>query len=292
MKKNKFVLWISAIPMLVGFLLPTYARAAMSDSAVFNLVNAERVNAGLNPLTLNSKLNSSAQAKADDMATRNYFSHDTPEGKTPWTFFDNTGYKYSKAAENLAVTSDMDNAAEIVSRWMNSPGHRANILDPKLVETGIGIALGTYQGQQVVYIVQHFSVPLASPVEQVQPQIIQQVIPPVQPVQTVVTSSVVSAPVVEAVASVQTIPVAKPIAKPVAKVVVAKKVVTNSAISKPAEQVATGATLTSAPAQNNPVVLSAIVDQNAKIVRPSFLSRVRIFLSNVFSFARAEALTR
>jgi len=110
----------------------------MSHSALLASTNTERIGQNLGALTMNSRLNQAAQAKANDMAARNYWSHNTPDGQEPWVFFEGAGYVYQKAGENLAYGFDSSNAA--IVGWMNSPGHRANILDSAFSEVGFGFA--------------------------------------------------------------------------------------------------------------------------------------------------------
>jgi hypothetical protein len=113
----------------------------MSVNQLLAATNEQRVANGSEPLTVNLKLNSAAQSKADDMIARNYWSHNTPDGKEPWIFFDAAGYKYFKAGENLAYGFSTSNAT--VSGWMNSPSHKANLLDPDFTEVGFGFKNGT-----------------------------------------------------------------------------------------------------------------------------------------------------
>ena len=110
----------------------------MTDSGLLDSTNKARSENNLKPLAYNPVLDQAAQAKADDMSKRNYWSHNTPDGKEPWIFIDTAGYKYFKAAENLAYGFENSNSAVI--GWMNSPSHRANILDGDLAEVGFGIA--------------------------------------------------------------------------------------------------------------------------------------------------------
>ena len=109
----------------------------MTDSGLLDATNNERVQNGLDILIFNEILDNAAQAKAEDMAERNYWSHNTPDGQEPWVFIDKVGYKYLKAAENLAY--GFENSRSTVIGWMNSPSHRANILDTDLKEVGFGI---------------------------------------------------------------------------------------------------------------------------------------------------------
>jgi cell division septation protein DedD len=107
--------------------------------------NNERAANGLGALAVHGSLNAAAQAKANDMASRDYWSHNTPEGNAPWVFFANAGYSYVTAGENLAY--GFDNSSNTVTAWMNSPGHRANILNNSFVDVGFGMANSpNYQG--------------------------------------------------------------------------------------------------------------------------------------------------
>lgn len=110
----------------------------MSQSGLLTSTNTERTSHGLPALATNTKLNQAAQAKANDMVARNYWSHNTPDGQEPWIFFASAGYDYQKAGENLAYGFSSSSAA--VVGWMNSPGHRANILDSAFSEVGFGFA--------------------------------------------------------------------------------------------------------------------------------------------------------
>jgi hypothetical protein len=118
----------------------------MSDDGLLQATNQERQKEGLKPLTYNFLLDQAAQAKAEDMAAKNYWSHNTPDGKEPWVFIESASYKYHKAAENLAY--GFDNSQTTLSGWMNSPSHRANVLDGDLRDVGFGIVnIPNYQGR-------------------------------------------------------------------------------------------------------------------------------------------------
>lgn len=127
-------------------------------SALVQMTNEERESEALPELMRNELLDQAAQMKADDMAKEGYFSHDSPTGVTPWYWFREAGYHYMYAGENLAVHfSDSD---EVVDAWMNSSGHRANIMGEKYDEIGIGTAKGTYKGAPTVFVVQLFGTPI------------------------------------------------------------------------------------------------------------------------------------
>jgi uncharacterized protein YkwD len=118
---------------------------SMSASALLQETNSQRSGSGKASLSLNSKLSQAAQAKANDMVQRDYWAHVSPDGKQPWTFISGVGYAYTAAGENLAY--GFDTSAAAVSGWMNSPSHKANLLNGMFKEVGFGIANGAdYQG--------------------------------------------------------------------------------------------------------------------------------------------------
>jgi uncharacterized protein YkwD len=123
--------------------------------------NQSRAANGLGALSLNSKLNSGAQSKANDMIAKNYWSHVAPDGTQPWAFFTAAGYQYSRAGENLAY--GFDNSAQTEDAWMNSSGHRANVLGD-YTEVGFGIANGdNYQGGPNTVVAAFYGKPTAAP---------------------------------------------------------------------------------------------------------------------------------
>lgn len=110
----------------------------MSRSGLLSGTNSQRSSASVGAVTLNSKLNAAAQAKAQDMVDRDYWSHNTPEGNPPWVFIDAQGYAYQKAGENLAYGFSTSSAT--IQGWMNSASHKANMLDGTFTEVGFGFA--------------------------------------------------------------------------------------------------------------------------------------------------------
>jgi len=141
----------SAILKNTDFLSAIYPRVLVS------LVNNDRQTGSLGELTTNSTLEEVARMKAEDMATRGYFAHNTPEGEEPWYWFEKAGYQYEYAGENLAI--NFSDSEEVQKAWMNSPTHRANIMNGKFTEVGIATAEGTYQGRSAVFVVQSFGTP-------------------------------------------------------------------------------------------------------------------------------------
>lgn len=110
----------------------------MSTNGLLQGTNTQRANNGVSGLSYNNTLASAAQAKANDMAARNYWSHNTPDGATPWTFITNAGYAYTTAGENLAYGFSSSDGT--ITGWMNSPEHKANILNTGYTEVGFGVA--------------------------------------------------------------------------------------------------------------------------------------------------------
>jgi uncharacterized protein YkwD len=110
------------------------------EQEVFNLVNVERAAAGLYTLAVDERLVTAARAHSQDMAYRNYFAHDSPP-PNPTTFSERitmNGYNWSVCAENIAA--GQATAAAVMNTWMNSPGHRANILTTACCDLGVGYA--------------------------------------------------------------------------------------------------------------------------------------------------------
>ena len=103
---------------------------------VLDLTNVERNKGGLQPLRLNNKLNQSAQAHSQDMAIADYFSHTGANGSNAGDRAASAGYHYSSLGENIAA--GYITPQEVVQGWMNSPGHRANIMNAGYQELGIG----------------------------------------------------------------------------------------------------------------------------------------------------------
>jgi uncharacterized protein YkwD len=105
--------------------------------------NQARVTAGLAAFTLDATLSAAAQTRAQDMATRGYFSHTGPNGSTAFTVLDGLGYRYKLGAENIAMTTypEAQAATWAMNSWLASPAHRDNIMNPGLNRIGIGVAV-------------------------------------------------------------------------------------------------------------------------------------------------------
>jgi len=132
------------------------SASSFSTNDLLAGTNAQRLANHEASLTLNPLLTAAAQAKANDMVTKNYWSHTSPDGQTPWTFITTTGYQYQSAGENLAY--GFTSADDVITGWMNSPEHRANILDNGYQNVGFGIAESpNFQGKgtEVVIVAEY-----------------------------------------------------------------------------------------------------------------------------------------
>ncbi|UUZ85104.1 CAP domain-containing protein [Paenibacillus sp. P26] len=118
--------------------------AGSSDFAqqVLNLVNQERSKAGLSALTMNAKLSNVAMMKAKDMFNNHYFDHQSPTYGSPFDMMNANGISFSYAGENIA--QGQTSPAEVMNQWMNSPGHRANILNQSYTQIGIAYYNGEW----------------------------------------------------------------------------------------------------------------------------------------------------
>lgn len=138
-------------------------RVALTIENLVKFTNEERMKAGLQPLVNNPLLNASAQAKAQDMAAKNYWGHNSPDGQEPWVFITAQGYSYQAAGENLAC--GFRDSREVVIGWMNSPTHKANMVNSQYTQVGFGIVpadnyyCGNFPKGKHTIIVQHFATP-------------------------------------------------------------------------------------------------------------------------------------
>jgi uncharacterized YkwD family protein len=121
---------------------------------VFALVNEERIQAGLLPLSRLEILFEVAEIKALDMRDNNYFDHVSPTYGTPGQLLTQYGVEWTAYGENIAA--GQRTPAAVMEAWMNSPGHRANILSPKFTHLGVGYAPGTSDSRYRSYWVQEF----------------------------------------------------------------------------------------------------------------------------------------
>jgi len=137
-------------------------QVVLTKAKIMAHTNIQRYNNGLLlPLIENEKLYLAAKAKADDMFKNQYFDHVSPSGVNPGELVKSFDYDYIITGENL-ILGNFSSEAEVVQAWMNSPGHRANILNNRFVDIGVAVVKGTYQGQVTWIGVQEFSLPLST----------------------------------------------------------------------------------------------------------------------------------
>jgi uncharacterized protein YkwD len=125
---------------------------------IINLANQAREKEGLSSLKENPKLSQSAMRKAQHMRDNDYFEHTSPNGIQPWYFAEKAGYEYKVFGENLA--EGFFSAESVHKGWMDSPGHRENILSEEFEEIGVGILDFKREGKPSYLIVQHFASPI------------------------------------------------------------------------------------------------------------------------------------
>lgn len=147
------------------FLIPTLTHinmeggmAAVLPAVLSAFTNDERQAQKLPTLKVNPILNKAAEMKAEDMATKGYFAHTSPEGKTPWHWLEKAGYKYQYAGENLAI--NFSDSKDVTDAWMKSPTHKANIVKGQYTEIGTGISRGIYEGRETIFVAQVYANPL------------------------------------------------------------------------------------------------------------------------------------
>ncbi len=128
--------------------------ANISPTYLVELTNQKRSEQGLAPLNVDSLLTEAARAKAADMFSQDYWAHNSPTGRKPWWFFNNVGYDYVYAGENLA--RDFMEGDSIVDAWMKSPTHRDNIINENYDDIGIAVVDGVLDGKQTTLVVQMF----------------------------------------------------------------------------------------------------------------------------------------
>lgn len=135
-----------------GSVTPDHTQTTDQAKQILDLVNAERSKQGLQPLKLNQTLTNVATIKSKDMRDNNYFSHQSPTYGSPFDMMKRFGIKYSYAGENIAA--GQKTASAVMNSWMNSSGHRANILNKNYTELGVGYvtggSYGTYWTQQFI----------------------------------------------------------------------------------------------------------------------------------------------
>lgn len=146
------VLQAAVFVALAGFSYQWFS-ADISKIALETLANQARIQADLQPLAENPQLEKAAQMKAQDMVAQGYFQHTSPTGITPWFWFSKAGYNYKYAGENLAI--GFFESQDVFNAWLDSPTHKANILNSNYKEVGTAVLSGFGQNGAIV-VVQEF----------------------------------------------------------------------------------------------------------------------------------------
>ncbi len=157
---------VVSLVIVAVFVGTFFQRVAIETTSLFadifpqvlvELTNIDRVETAQRRLAVSPLLERAAKLKAEDMARKGYFAHTSPDGVTPWYWFQEAGYSFDYAGENLAV--DFSDSVDVDRAWMNSPGHRANILNNNFTEIGIAMSKGVFEGRETTFVVQMFGRP-------------------------------------------------------------------------------------------------------------------------------------
>lgn len=149
---------LAPAPLNIG---GAFKNVVLLQSKIIAETNLQRQENGALPaLKENVKLNEAASAKANDMFLKQYFEHVSPSGVGPGDLAQKYGYDYIVEGENL-ILGNFSSEKELVQAWMDSPGHRANILNNRYTEIGVAVIKGTYKGETVWIGVQEFGLPLS-----------------------------------------------------------------------------------------------------------------------------------
>ena len=154
---NKILEKIFFVALLFVMFSVSFAYAAedaMNTEMIIKLVNEARSANGIGEVKKNDKLFEAAEKKAEDMFKEGYFAHTSPSGVTPWHWFDESGYDYVYAGENLAI--NFKNVQDQQNAWMKSDLHRKNILNDKYEEIGVASMKGVINGNVSIITVQMF----------------------------------------------------------------------------------------------------------------------------------------
>ncbi len=161
------VIVLVAFKTFIGFSLFSYPTASaynnseVSANDLINLTNQYRVNRGLKPLTPNARLTQAALNHANDIISKDYFDHTSPDGKKFSDWIKEVNYNYFYVGENLAI--DFDNDSRAFQAWVESPGHLANIEKPQYQEIGVATVRGKMKGRMTTIMVQMFGSRLLQP---------------------------------------------------------------------------------------------------------------------------------
>jgi len=127
--------------------IPSVSALTADEQLMVDMINQERLAAGINPVSADLRLTAVGRAKANDMKVNNYFSHTSPTYGSPWAMMQQVGITVRWAGENISGNKSVSGS---MAALMQSPGHRANVLDPRFTHVGVGIAYGSAYGNLYV----------------------------------------------------------------------------------------------------------------------------------------------
>jgi hypothetical protein len=151
------ILFFFVLCGLVTIPFKLFANLVPDQAGVIEIINSERSRAGISALVVNEKLSFAAQDKANELANTGVIVHSSAPKNTPWKVIADRGYLYKLAGENLAI--GFTSSPDVVTDWMRSPTHKANVLNLSYKDVGIGTAVGIINGKKVSYTVALFADP-------------------------------------------------------------------------------------------------------------------------------------
>lgn len=135
---------------------------AVYPAVLADMTNSDRAVAGVSSLAWSKTLEDAARMKAEDMVASGYFAHTSPAGVSPWFWFNQAKYSFIYAGENLAI--DFTESEKVEQAWLNSPTHRANVLNENFTEMGIVALDGNFSGRNTTFVVEFFGKPMKTKV--------------------------------------------------------------------------------------------------------------------------------
>jgi hypothetical protein len=163
--RSRFLIYYAVLLLVLKFaILPVFIYlpktgffADITKTSLIQLTNTARQELGVLPLKESEKLDQAAYSKAMNMLQEGYFAHNSPEGTTPWFWFEKVGYDYRYAGENLAI--GFLESDEVNQAWLDSASHRKNIVNGNYSEIGIAVVNGNFKGAETTVVVQLFGSP-------------------------------------------------------------------------------------------------------------------------------------
>lgn len=159
---SSFMYWLCFV-LLILHVLPIFFFSYLSSdplfaditkTAIVELTNEERINLNVSELQHSEILDKAAMLKAQDMFRNQYFAHSSPSGVNPWYWFEQAGYEYEYAGENLAI--GFLEPEEVYDGWVNSFSHHQNLVNPNYNEIGVAVLTGIFKGSRTTIVVQLF----------------------------------------------------------------------------------------------------------------------------------------